>query len=204
MKATELPYGKFQTAVFKLAQEMDAQGAEAVSRLDTDEGYRKRVAHYMLAGAPAQILITADERKSAFIEEIEALEQKKGLSPREAAIAYYKEQDTWSGIDWEKAPEHHLQRVTRNYLFETRTTTRINSCHALAKVLGTSIKRLERLNQKFESPVQLELDPRIALKDFLPQIPGDIKNLGHLLIWLSNGGKKEETWHEIAAETEKS
>jgi hypothetical protein len=190
MKATELQYGKFQTAVFRLAQELGDNGGEAISRLDTDEIYRKQVAKFMLAGAPAQIIVTADERKHTFTQEIEILEKARGLVPAEVARLYYKETGRWPEVDWENARPGFLKQMARNYWFDTRITCEIDNCHALAKVLNTTPDRLQRLNQQFTKPIQVELDPRLPLKDFIGKIPADVTTLGRLLVWLSKSGEE--------------
>ncbi len=52
MKATQLEQGLFQSSVFKLTQELGDRGGEIVTRMNNDETYLKRIASYMIAGAP--------------------------------------------------------------------------------------------------------------------------------------------------------
>ncbi len=57
MKATDLPQGKFQSAVFNLSQALGDDGAGAFTRIDSDPLFRSRVAEYMIAGAPELVPI---------------------------------------------------------------------------------------------------------------------------------------------------
>lgn len=51
-KATDLPQGKFQSAVFNLSQALGDDGAGVFTRIDKDPLFRSRVSEYMIAGAP--------------------------------------------------------------------------------------------------------------------------------------------------------
>ena len=53
MKATQLEHGFFQAAIFKLTQELGEQGGEIITRVNNDDTFRKRVAKYMVIGAPS-------------------------------------------------------------------------------------------------------------------------------------------------------
>lgn len=54
-KATDLPQGKFQSAVFNLSQALGDEGAGVFTRIDSDPLFRHRVAEYMIAGAPEMV-----------------------------------------------------------------------------------------------------------------------------------------------------
>jgi hypothetical protein len=54
-KVTDLPQGKFQSAVFQLSQALGDEGAGVFIRIDSDPLFRHRVAEYMIAGAPEMV-----------------------------------------------------------------------------------------------------------------------------------------------------
>lgn len=54
MKATQLPHGQFESAVFRLSTALAEGGYQAFNRLNTDDDFVRRTAKYMLSGAPEE------------------------------------------------------------------------------------------------------------------------------------------------------
>lgn len=185
MKATELPYGKFQTAIFKLAQELGENGAEAVSRLDTDPSYRARVAKYLATGAPSQVLVTSDEHKAALLEGIEKLEKARGLTPALIGGMLQKIR--------EQKKDFRAQNAFQDYWDWSRKgwDYRGGDLDFIAKILGTTKNHLKRISQRFEQEVKLEFDPRLEIKAILSKVPDNVNSLGQFFLWLSEGGNNE-------------
>jgi hypothetical protein len=189
MKATDLPYGKFQTAVFKLAQELGNDGSEAISRLDTDEHFRKRVATHMLAGAPSQVYVTMDAHKNAFRKAVEKLEETKGLTPYQVAEAVHAR----SG-----EPPHNIKFFWNRYRSGREWGHFSHDEYGIAEVLGTTVEYLKSIGERFEEPVKVELDPRADVKALLAEVPEGIENVGQFLLWLSKAIAGDISWQEIA------
>lgn len=213
MLATQLEYGKFQTSIFKLAQELGNGGADIISRLDTDQEFRKRVAKHMQMGAPSPVYVTTDEHKSKFVAAIEKLERAKNLTPEQVGDLIAEEkraanddyrrrglplvQPGQSLLGKHGYMEREIENSRRDYIEATRGWCTF-ACSFLgggdgykiktqaAHVLGTTVEFLERISERFESPVKIELDPQQSLGD----IPENIQTIGQLLLWLSSQTRK--------------
>jgi hypothetical protein len=175
MKATELPYGKFQTCVFNLAKELGDDGAVPMSNLG-EHNFCKRVAKYMHAGAPERITVTVSTRKKAFLKAIEELERQKNLNPQQVAEL----------IAQKRRP------LNRKYAFDDYwNATRIH-CHftnetglEIADALGTTLEYLQRISRDPSYAMSLELDPDFVILDILKKIPADVKTASEFFHWFS-------------------
>lgn len=155
MKATQVEQGLYNTSTFKLFNELGERGGEIITRINSDEPFRKRIAAYMLNGAP-EMVINPPPSQHLTVETAIAIMGKDRVHGPEVVEQVFN--STVQADVWEKA---------KLIPYTSATLGRYAQTHILVYGCAISIKDIAK-NRSFGIRWRLPQDNHETFKTSLP------------------------------------